>query len=387
MDIERLTRLLQYQQQDPTNLSLCIDIGFLQLSLKQFVSAKESALKAINLVPDNCSGYTLHGLVSISEGEFEIAAHMFDQAFARGETAPSAFYNHAYALSRLEKFTEAEAPAAQAAQHISDFPHAPALYIRVLHYLGKVEEAIKFAESLPTDTVVPGVNGMLSTLYIDAENHEKARSTATAALNENTADTDARTTLGLLALQELNASEAEAEFDRVLELHGNQGRAMLGKGLSALLGGDLPKATMLLEQTLAQTNMNTHIGTWHTLAWCHILQKNIPAAEQAFKTSLEFDRNFAETHGGLAVIALMRGNIDSAIQSAKRAQGLDKNNFSGNFAQSLIQQVSGNASQAAVIMDKILNQSILPDGRSIQSLLIERMVKGDKSRPENKTLH
>jgi tetratricopeptide (TPR) repeat protein len=387
MDAERLSRLLQYQAQDPANFSLCVDIGFLQLTLNQLSDAKNSAHRAIEIAPNKCSGYALHGVISVREGDFNTAVTMLSQAVALGETAPSVFYNYAYALAHLGKYAEAELPAAHAAQYPADLPHAPALYIRVLHYLGKIEEAITFAETVAKCDSPPNVNGMLSTLYMDTENLESARTAALNALNEDSENSDARTTLGLLALQDLDAGKAAVEFDHALAADQNQGRALLGKGLSVLLSGNLPDAAAIFERVVTQTNMAAHIGSWHTLAWCYILQKNIPAAEQALQHSLVLDRNFAETHGGLAIVALMRGNIDSAIQSAKRAQGLDKNNFSGNFAQGLIQQVSGNSAQAAAIIDKVLNQRVLPDGRSIQSLLVERMVRGEKSIPENETVH
>lgn len=379
MDIDRLSRLLRYQEQDPTNVTLCLDIGFLQLTLQQLGEAKTSALKAIELAPANCQGHALHGFVSLRERGYSTASAMLSKAIELGETSPNTFYGFAYALVNLGKFEDAESPAAHAAQYSKDIPGAPALYIRILHHLGKLDEAIAFVEGLKDHPLPHGVSGVMSTLYMDAENLEAARDAANAALIEDPSDADARTTLGLLALQDMDAEKAEKEFNQVLAARKNQGRALLGQGLATLLSGDLERAASIFEAVVTQTSMATHIGSWHTLAWCRILQKDAAAAEQALQHSLELDRNFAETHGGLAVVALMRGNIDSAIQAAKRARGIDKNNFAGNFAQGLIQQVQGNAVQAAAIIDKILNKSVLPDGRSIQSLLVERMVRGGKS--------
>jgi tetratricopeptide (TPR) repeat protein len=373
---ERLARLLGYQAQDPQNFSLLVDIAALQLSLGETARARQSAQQAIALAGDKPQGHALLGLVAAREGHYQPTVDALDTAIALGDDTPAVLYHHAYALAMLGRYVDAKQSAAAAAQFAREYPFAPALYVRVLHHLGDVESAIAYAETLRSDGIsAPRINGMLSTLYMDAESFDKARAAAAEALGEDDNDIDAHTTLGLLALGDLNAEQAQSEFDRVLQANADNGRALLGSGLGRLLAGDIDAAIVALEQTTQATNMRGHLGTWQTLAWCYILQKNIDAAERTLQYALELDRNFAETHGGLAVVALMRGNIDSATQAIKRASGLDRDNFSGRFAQTLLQQISGNAAEARQLMDVLLTQAKTPDGKSVKVVIAEMMAK------------
>ena len=385
---ERLRRLLSYLEQDNRNPTLLADIAALQFAGDHREQARQFARDALAIDDKQIQAHAVLGLLAMRDGDYAAAADALGKAIALGDDAPAVFYHHAQALVQLGRFADAEKSAAAAAQFFSVYPHAPALYVRVLHYLGKIEEAIAYAEQLNSAGVAaPRLHGMLATLYMDAEDSEKARQSARKALTENPDDSDARTVLGLLALGDLDSRQAQAEFERVLRAQATHGRAMLGSGLGHMLNGDLAAATHMLEQATQSTNMREHLGTWQTLAWCHILQKNSEEAERVLRHALELDRNFAETHGGLAVVALMRGNLDSAVQSARRAAGLDPNNFSGNFAQSLIQQVSGNPVQARAIVEQLLTQPILPGGKTVQMAVAEMLAKNEAGAPRGSTLH
>lgn len=375
---ERLARLLGYRAQDPQNFALLVDIAALQLALGQCADARQSAQQALALAADKPQGHALLGLAAARENDFHAAAAALDEAIRLGDDTPAVLYHHAYALAMLGRFADAKQSAAAAAQFAAEYPFAPALYIRVLHHLGEVDAAVAYAEALQAGGAnAPRVNGMLSTLYMDAGNFEGARTAATAALAEDDSDMDAHTAVGLLALGDLDADHALAEFNRVLRAQADNGRALLGSGLSKLLVGDIAGAITALEQTTQATNMRSHLGTWQTLAWCYILQKDADGAERALQQALAIDRNFAETHGALAVVALMRGNIDSATQAIKRANGLNRDNFSGKFAESLLLQIRGNGAGARQLVDALLTQAKMPDGRTVQTAIAEMLAKNE----------
>ena len=125
----------------------------------------------------------------------------------------------------------------------------------------------------------------------------------------------------------------------------------------------------------AANQLHNHLGTLNALAWVYILKKDAIQAETTLLRALEMDRTFAETHGTLAIVALMKGNLDSAVQAVKRANGLDRENFAGNFANSLIQQVSGNPTQARAIMEKLLTSPVLPGETTLQEAIARAMAK------------
>ena len=82
--------------------------------------------------------------------------------------------------------------------------------------------------------------------------------------------------------------------------------------------------------------MPGHIGTWHGQGWAQLLDHDLEAAQKSFGTALEMDRNFSESHGGLAVVLALRKQDVLARQHAEKALRLDKNNLSGRYAQALL---------------------------------------------------
>lgn len=383
---ERLTRLLGYHAQDPQNTTLLTDIAAMQLALGQFAEARRSAQQIIAIDAERPEGHALFGLAAAAEQDNAAAAESLGRALQLGDESPAVLYYHAHTLSMLSRFAEARDSAERAAQFVEQYPFAPALYVRVLHYLGELEAAIAYGESLQAQGIVaPRINGMLSTLYIDIEDFEKARDSSRAAIGENADDPDALTTAGLLALGDLDAELAIADFHRVLRAQPQNGRALLGIGLSQLLAGDMVAATETIEQTLRDTNMRGHLGSWQTLAWCQILRRDLDSAERAIREALELDHSFADNHGTLAVIQMLRGEIDAANVSIKRATGLDADNLPGKLAESLVQSSLGNAVQAQNLFDQVLVAATLPDGRTVQQAIAEMLV--EKETGMGRTVH
>lgn len=371
----QLDRLLSFHAIDPTNSKLLADIAALQYQLGKTQDARISALKALNIDADNAGAHSIAGLAAALTGDSEAAIEHLKRAVTGGANAPVLHFQLANLLCTNSLWTDAEAPAHYAAQHPTELPLAPALYLRVLHYLEKFDEAIAYSKSLLANpgNIAPRVQGVMSTIYLDREDFENTRAAAQAALVDDANDVDGNTVMGMLALSDMEPELALSSFNRVLVSSSKNSRARLGVGLSHLLAGDLQKAISAFENTLE--SMPAHLGTYQALAWCHVLHKDAQEAESVLRRALDIDHNFSETHGGLAVTALMRGNIDSAVQAAKRAKSLDKNNFAGNFAQSLIQQVSGNAEQARKIVEALITQPIFPDGKTIHSAIAMQLAK------------
>lgn len=383
---ERLTRMLGYLAQDPQNFALQVDVAALQLALGQTAEVRRSAEKAIALAGDRPEGYALLGLAAARAGAYADASNALEMALVRGDESPPVIYHHAQALAMQGRYAEARPFAERAAQFAVDYPYAPALYIRVLHYLEDIDAAIAFAETQRTDGAAPPqVDGMLSTLYMDAEDYDKAQDAARTALQQNADDIDALTTLGMLTLGSLNADNALRDFHRILCIEPANGRAMLGLGLTQILAGDVPAAIETLEKTARTTNMRTHLGTWQSLAWCYLLMRQPDKAEQVLNEALELDRSFAETYGALAMVALVRGDREAAQQALRRAHGLDPENVAGQFALSLLESTAGNTQRGGELIDQVLSATKLSDGRSLHAAVAEMLVRTETGM--GKTLH
>jgi tetratricopeptide (TPR) repeat protein len=104
--------------------------------------------------------------------------------------------------------------------------------------------------------------------------------------------------------------------------------------MADLLAGDLPTALAHFDNALA--TMPGHIGTWHGKAWAQLLSSDLPGAQRSFTSALDLDRNFAESHGGLAVALALLGRTEEALQHIERALRLDAFNLSGRYAQAIL---------------------------------------------------
>jgi Tfp pilus assembly protein PilF len=122
-----------------------------------------------------------------------------------------------------------------------------------------------------------------------------------------------------------------------------------------MLTGDVPAARSLLER--ASTNMPDHIGTWHALAWCQLLQGDLAGAKRSFDKAFALDRTFGETHGGFALVHALRSERKEAEESIKRAVRLDPQGRAARYAQSVLLMDEGRIDEARKLVDSILERS------------------------------
>ena len=72
------------------------------------------------------------------------------------------------------------------------------------------------------------------------------------------------------------------------------------------------------------------------------------------------DRNFAETHGGLATIAMLDGRISEGEESMRRALRLDPKSFNGRYARSLWLESQGETEAANALMVELTSEGGMP---------------------------
>lgn len=372
---ERRTQLASYLSSDPENPALFSELAVVDYRLGNTAEAQAHARQALQLSPEQAPAHAVLGLIAMATAQPEQAVEHLENAIALGDSAPLLHYQLAHALIKTGQYERAETHALHAAQHASELPLAPALYVRALHYLGKLEEAIAYGNHLieqQSEHANAALLGTLASVHMDDEDLDNAERLAKLALQQNPDDTDSQVILGMLALAESDSERALGTFRNLTDLHPGNGRAWLGLGLAQMLTSPESAAEPLRKAARA---MHNHPGTLITLAWTHILNKNAEEAESTLAEAMEVDRNFAEVHGSQAVVALMKGNLDGAVQASKRAHGLDPDNFSGTFASSLIQQLSGNREQAAATMERLLSLSVLPNGQPLHATIAQALAK------------
>jgi len=382
----RLEKLFGFLEADPDNYPLLCEAGDLCLQAGDRVRARPLLEKALAMHADDQGAQYRMSVLLFGEKDWDGSLALTQRILDAGEQHAAVRYQHAVTLIRLAKFAEAEPLLAALLQESGDFPELPHLYIRTLHYLGKLEEATRYAtehlQNQPDDAVA---NGMLSLLYLDQDKFDEADQAAKLVLTTAPDNLDALITAGSTSLAYIKGEEAKELFEHAIEVSPKNGRARLGLGLSGMLEGNLPQAAVQLEK--AVECMPEHLGSWNTLAWVQILQRKLDAAERTLEKSLEINRNFGETYGGLAVVAAMRGKWDQAKILTEKALRLQPDSFAGRFAQSLLVAQRGRPQQASAMIDAILNNFTTPGGENLTEL-VRRFAAKKQSHPvKNDKLH
>lgn len=364
----RRERLLGFLAQDPGNTQLLAEIVDSDLALGLLGDAETHLKQGFELAPENPHFQFQQAALALRSGAVDEAERLFRTLFYdRGIDAPGIRYSLAYTLVLKGQYLEAR-PLLEPIAGNPEAPGATSLLVRCLHFLGELEEAIALAEKhIAEHSDDAGMMGALSLLYTDMDNLAKAGEWAAHALAIDPENADGLLTQGTVDLGQENTATAIVSFQRALARNPTSGRAWVGLGLSEMLNLDLEKAKQHLAQ--ATQHMPTHIGTWHAMAWNQIFTSDIPGAKASFLKSLELDRNFAETHGGLAVIAVLEDHPDDAEQAIKVALKLDPQCYSALYAKTLLLDRAGHGKVAAKMIEGVLTTTAVPGGGTLADML------------------
>jgi tetratricopeptide (TPR) repeat protein len=361
----RLARLLEYLTSDPTNLSLLSDAAEAALQERQPEAALDLLQRHAALSPLGGKETNVAGLAALQVGKYEDAADHFTNLIDAHPSDPSIRFNLAWSLAMLKRFEEALALLDDAAARA--LPQAAMLQVQLMHELGQFDEAAERARAYVTlFPDHPGLLAAVSVLALDVEDMALAQACASKAGDHP----DALTTLGTLALGDARDDDAAVMFERALVKNKESPRAWVGKGLVELTRGAHGEAAQHIEH--GAELFDSHIGSWIAAGWAHLLNKNIMAARAAFERALALDHNFAESHGSLAVIAILEGKPEDAKRLTQTALRLDKQSFAAALAQSLLLEAAGKPDVARRIIERALNAPIDAAGSTIAQALTKR---------------
>ena len=373
----RVTRLRGYLAADPTNLSLLAEMADALLHAGQAEQARATAQQALALAPHDGPWTYRLAVAEHQLGNLDQARTLLQDLLQAGANDPAV----RLALARV---AHAQGDAAGVSQalgtlDVAAWPPPVAaeacfLGMRALHHLGQVDQAIAMGEALAaTGMVLPGpVNAALGTLYLDANRMgDAARLVAQAG---EAADNDAELLAvgGFVAMNDADTAEAQRRFERSVAAVPTMGRAHLGLGLVHASAGRLAQARQALEQ--ATKHMPQHLGSWHALAWMHLLDKDIEGAGRIFQHALDIDRNFGDTYGGLAIVAVLQGRHELADEFIRIGQRLDRLSLNVGVARTLLRQ-GGSFEDPGFLEEalKMLNTQAL-SRNDAQRTLFERLL-------------
>ncbi|MBC7768216.1 MAG: tetratricopeptide repeat protein [Phycisphaerales bacterium] len=355
---QRLARLLSYLQADPNNAALLIDAAEAALSANEPALAAELIERRREVTPLDAREHAIAGLAAMGMKDFSTAADIFGQLVAEHPGDPVLRFNHAWSLAMTKQF-EAAFELLDAAT-TGALPQAAMLEIQLLHETRQFDEARARADlHLLAHPDHPGLLAAISVLAIDLEDMDLAAACAERAGEHS----DAHTTLGTVALADDRADDARAFFDRALARNPEAPRALIGKGLVALLAGDNANAAESIEKGAGI--FDDHIGSWIAAGWARLIAGEYAHARRHFERALSIDATFAESQGSLAVISAIEDDLDTARRLAETALRLDRQCFSGALAQALVLQANGQAQAAHAIIERALHTPLDPSGKTI----------------------
>jgi tetratricopeptide (TPR) repeat protein len=283
---------------------------------------------------------------------------------------PAAQMNLGLSHYLLNEYAEALPPLAAAYESGDRSGNLLGLLVSTHHHLGDIDKAFELCEANPqpsgTDARLAGVYALV---YLDYEEEQKAREWARRALIANPRSVDGLIVDGTLNIADMEFAVARKQFELSLEVAPDTARAYIGLGTLALLDNDLAHARKHLQRGVDL--MPQHVGSWHVLAWAHLLANDLDAAEAALRRALEIDRNFSETHGGLASIAALRGQRAEAEKLIEIALRLDEKCLSAQFARSVLIGLAGNPDRAKRLVMRTAS-GLASEHRMLLSRVIQR---------------
>ena len=354
----RLRSLQAFLEHDPGNLKLIADTAAAAIEADEPVEAERLIARYARLSELPPELLNLQGVAALAQDRYEDAAPIFERLLhdAPGDTALR--FNLAWCKAAAADYGGAEGLLDEATT--SAISAAATLKVQCLHHLGRADDALRIGEPLAARYPLNSeLLGKLALAAFDVEDPVTAERLALAAGAQH----DALAALGTLRLGADRVSEASAMFDEALSLYPEDARALLGKGLVLLTDNQPEAAVARLDQ--AAKLFGRHLGSWVASGWTYFALGDRRTSRARFETALSIDDTFAETHGGLAVLDVVEGDLESAQRRVTIALRLDRRCFGAALASSLLLAGRGETAAAQRVRDLALNSAVAPGGRTL----------------------
>lgn len=365
--LEKLPRIEGYLLADPRNLDLLAMAIDLSMAVGDVSRARRHAEAALAHYPDDVFFMARMGTILMAQQDWNGAANYFGFALSKNRDIALA-YNLSYCYTWLGKHREAFDTLVGYGAEGPLPPHAVTLLLRALHHLGELDKALVLIEAeMARCDLDPAFLGAASMVYFDNGNVDESVRLSDLALAQGARPLEALVVSASLALGRADVDSAVKTFNEVLAKYPTEGRSWSGLGLASMLKRDLPEAEQQLTQAVKY--MPAHVGTLHALAWCKILLNDLAAAQTIFLQTLEMDRNFGDSHGGLAVVQAFFGEKQAAEASIKRAVGLSRTGLPAKFARMVLDGEVSDPVKFRSLVPQLLAGQKGPFGHSLKEVL------------------
>lgn len=368
-DDARLTRILGFLAQDPANRLLLHEALELTFASGSLPHASTLVAHIEKYLIEEAETWPHLAHLQLLVRNFPAASHYGDKAIQAGMAHPAVLLNTAYghfyrgnpmrSAAILDTLTASDdAPIetlilhARARHHLAIPDQAEALVMRGLQHEPEHLEA----------------KGLLALLLHERDENDRALQLAHEVLAHDPRQLDALIACGSVHVDTGNMERARKTWEHAVACHPTCGRAWSGLAQTEFHALEFAAAEAHLRQAVSL--MPDHIGTWHLLAWLFILQDNSRQARWALEQSLMLDRNFGETHGGLAVVDVLDGQLEDARRGIRRALKLNQAGMSARYAEMLLLQQAGKQEEASRLVRQVLDRPVSGGRHSVQVLVM-----------------
>lgn len=370
---ERLNRLLRFLDADPQNAELLLNALLLATELGELSPCQTLLAHAAQHGIDDPRIHAHAIPLLLRAGDYVAAAEHGERALAGGIQHPAVVFNAAFAAFYCGHYDRAEALLAPLTAQADGDPAALILRARALHHLERPEEALRLVEqALPQAADRAEALGLLALLRHEDDQNEAALQVAHDALALNPDQLDALLACGGANFELEAIDAARRAYQHAVDVHPDCGRAW--SGLAQIAFHDMAFDTAEQQLREAVRHMPDHIGTWHMLAWIYILRGDAEQAREVLQRSYALDRNFGETHGGLAVVDAMEGHEAAARTGIRRALKLAPDGLAARYAEMLLLERAGDKAAATQLVNEVLDRPA-PAGQDTGRALVAKRLK------------
>lgn len=259
------------------------------------------------------------GFALLEQGQFAPAADCLQQALALHRTGAGLAHEAHFLLGRaqaaLGQSTQALAAFAAAVQGQPDFAEPIEESIRLLHQLGRHEEALGLARRLATLRPSTFARLLLATELRECGRYEEAAEIAGEIVRVEPDHLDASVVLfgNLFALGRY--PEALAEAERALAMAGRDGGALVNVAACLEKLGRLEQALARLEEALAIDGRRRDARVNHVSVLIGLLR--LPEAIASARAGLAHAPDDADLHWGLSICHLLLGEFEAGWRESE----------------------------------------------------------------------
>jgi tetratricopeptide (TPR) repeat protein len=342
--LQRLQRLGRYLAVDPNNTALLRDYAGQAWQAQELEACVQAGARLVTHHHAEPGDHLLLAQALRQQHECQPAIELLESAVRRWPQEEPLWIELAhcrFAAGELDAALDALPHACTDSRWAG---HACSLRVRLLHHLGRLDEAVEVAQQFePQYGASAEVQASLLAVLVDQSRLEQAVRLAQALLPASgdvaAAPYEVAEPLAMQALDEGRTERALHWADWALARRADDGRIWLLKGLAHLQANQRDAAIQALER--AAFRMPAHAGSHLGLGWACLLQGDRVRARQAFEAGAQASPAFAEAYGSLAVVEAAEGRVQMARAHVRKAQLLDRQCASALFALALLEGRSG----------------------------------------------